>query len=77
MAESDTNEVLSFDLTKVKRKTLVDPLTADARKNARLSCGADMLRGYNPNIHVFEVIRRNRKEGEIGVKKERKRRGAN
>lgn len=52
--------MLCFNEKKIKRLTIDKPLSQDEIKNGRIRVGADMLRGYDPALHDFEIIRKDK-----------------
>lgn len=52
--------LLCFNEKKIKRLTLTKPLSHDEIKNSRIRIGIEMTRDYDPKLHEFEVIRKDK-----------------
>lgn len=52
--------LVCFNEKKIKRLTITKPLSEDEKKNNRIRVGADMMRGYDPKLHEFEIIRKDK-----------------
>lgn len=50
--------MVCFNENKIKRLTIDRPLSSDEIKHSRIRLGADFMRGYDPEKHEFEIIRK-------------------
>lgn len=56
----EPTSLLCFNEKKIKRLTITKPLSQDEIKNSRIRIGIEMLRGYKPELHEFEIIRKDK-----------------
>lgn len=52
--------MICFNENKIKRLTLNKPLAVDELKYHRIRVNAEFLKDYDPEKHVFEIIRKDR-----------------
>lgn len=52
--------MVCFNEKKIKRLTIEKPLSDDEIKHSRIRVGVEMMRGYDPAKHEFEVIRKDK-----------------
>ncbi|WP_292379349.1 hypothetical protein [Methanosarcina sp. UBA289] len=51
---------IGFNESKIKRVVIDRPLANDELKYHRIRVGVDILRDYDPALHEFEIIRKNK-----------------
>ncbi|MCE5227078.1 MAG: hypothetical protein LLG05_14630 [Porphyromonadaceae bacterium] len=51
---------IGFNEKKIKRLIIDRPLAADELKYHRIRVGVDILRDYDPALHEFEIIRKDK-----------------
>lgn len=52
--------MICYNEKKIKRLTLTGPLSLDEIKNSRIRIGVGMMKDYDPKLHEFEVIRKDK-----------------
>lgn len=54
--------MICFNESKIKRLVISRALSQDEVKNHRLRIGIELLKGYDPAKHEFEIIRKEKDE---------------
>lgn len=52
--------LVCFNEKKIKRLTIEKPLSDDEIKHSRIRIGVGMMKDYDPKLHEFEVIRKDK-----------------